>query len=152
MTMVRTLKSLLPLAAVAALAPGLVAAQDLDGAELYNTTCSACHAEGGLGTPGFAPPLARPDFWAGLGDQAVPYISGVMASGLSGTLTIDGQLYAGLLMPPMHDASPEELAAVATYVLQEFGGQTAEVTAEDVTAAREAAPGHADLRAMRPGS
>ena len=139
--------ALLVLAAVAA--AGAVRA---DGAAGFAETCAACHGEAGVGIPGIAPPLARPAFWAALGDKAPQYLAGVMAAGMAGKLTVEGQLYIGLIMPPQSHLEAAELAEIGTYVLQGLGGTTAVVDVETVAAALKAPPAHADLKAMRPES
>ncbi|WP_138466533.1 c-type cytochrome [Poseidonocella sp. HB161398] len=139
-----------PLGCLLALAalPALAA----DGAEVFSEACAACHNEGGIGNPGLAPALNRPGFWSALGEDAVPYVSGVMTSGLAGMIQAGGQTYAGLIMPPVAGYDDDALAAAASYVLQELGGLGTAVTAADVAAAREAHPSHSALRAMRPAA
>ncbi len=139
--------ALLVLAAVAA-----AGAVQADGAAGFAETCAACHGEAGVGIPGVAPPLARPAFWAALGDKAPQYVAGVMAAGMAGKLTVEGQLYIGLIMPPQSHLEAAELAEIGTYVLQGLGGTTAVVDVETVNAALKAPPAHADLKAMRPES
>ncbi len=138
------------------LVAGLVAAAPLaqaaDGAAVFETRCSACHAAGGVGTPGLAPPLNRPGFWSGLGDKAPEYIAGVVTHGLNGTITAAGQKYLGLAMPPVAIATDEELAQATSWVLATLGGLKLAVTADDIAAARAKTLTAADLRAMRPAS
>lgn len=142
-------RPLLLAAAFAAAAPGLCRA---DGATLFAETCVACHGEGGVGTPGLAPPLDLADFWAALGDRAPAYVAGVLMSGLTGKITAGGMDYIGLAMPAQTHLSDAEAAEVGTYVLATLGGQQAQaVTAEAVAADRAAPPPHADLRALRKG-
>jgi mono/diheme cytochrome c family protein len=116
---------------------------------LFKQNCAACHGEQAEGIPGLAPPLAHPQLWQGLGDNATGYITGVMAGGLSGQLTAQGQMYFGLVMPPQRHQAAEDLASVANYVLG-LNGVSAKVTAADVEQARTDAPGHAQLRSLRP--
>ena len=123
-----------------------------DGAAGFAETCAACHGEAGVGIPGIAPPLARPAFWAAFGDKAPTYLAGVMAAGMGGKLTVEGQMYVGVIMPSQAHVGAAELAEIGTYVLQGLGGTTAVVDAETVEAAIKAPPTHADLRAMRPES
>ncbi len=130
----------------AAALPALAA----DGAAVFTEACAACHNEGGIGNPGLAPALNRPGFWSGLGDQAVAYVSGVITSGLAGKIEAAGQTYVGLIMPPVAGYDDADLAAAASYVLQDLGGLDAAVSGADIAAAREAHPSHADMRAMRP--
>ncbi|WP_167620056.1 c-type cytochrome [Paracoccus ravus] len=117
---------------------------------LFSENCAACHNEGGIGTPGFAPPLNRPGFWAGLGDQATTYISAVTTHGLNGTITAAGEKYIGLAMPGIEGPSDEEMAAINSWVLGTLGETDKVVTAEDIAAAKAQKISAADLRAMRP--
>ena len=149
MTLARPTPAQLFLTALAAAAPGLSLA---DGAALFSETCAACHGEGGVGTPGLAPPLNLTDFWAGLGDKAPAYVAGVLMSGLTGRITAGGMDYIGLAMPAQTHLTDAEAAEVGTFVLATLGGQAAQaVTAEAVAADRAAPLPHADLRALRKG-
>lgn len=143
------------LVAAAGLLAGLAAAATTpafaeEAGELFEIHCAACHNSGGTGNPGLAPPLNRPAFWQALGDQAPDYLAGVMTSGLAGRLEVQGQLYIGLIMPPVASATPEELVEIGSWVLQTLGQTEAEMTPELLEAATQVRPTHADLRAMRP--
>lgn len=145
------MNKILGAAAVAALGIALPVAGHADGAALFEQNCTACHAAGGVGTPGLAPPLVIHDFWAKLGDKAPQYISGVIAAGLTGKINAGGMDYIGLAMPAQEQLSDAEAAEVATYVLQSFGQVQQSVTEEQVKTARATPPAHADLRKMRKG-
>lgn len=133
--------------ALAALLLALGTAQASE--ELFKQNCASCHGMNAEGIPGLAPPLKHEALWQGLGENAKGYITGVMASGLSGQLSAMGQMYFGLVMPPQQVQQPADLAAVATYVLS-LNGINTTVSAEDVLAARSAAPANSELRALRP--
>ncbi|MBP1805256.1 c-type cytochrome [Rubellimicrobium aerolatum] len=120
-----------------------------DGASLFAGTCGACHGEAGVGIPGLAPPLHNAELWAALGERAPAYIAGVVANGLSGRLTVAGQDYVGLVMPPQAHLGAEELAEMATYVLADLNGTGQAVTPAQIEAARAERSSHADLRALR---
>lgn len=142
----------LPLAVLALfLAGGAAGAASLDGSALFEDHCSACHASGGVGTPGLAPPLDRPDFWQALGDNAPAYIAGVTTKGLNAQITVRGEMYAGTMMPPVPGVTDDELAAIATWVLQDLGKTDKAVTPDDIATARANAK-MADVKAMRPAS
>ncbi|TPE51893.1 c-type cytochrome [Amaricoccus solimangrovi] len=125
------------LAVAMALASAPGGAADLDGAALFETHCAACHGAGGVGTPGLAPPLDRPDFWQALGENAPEYIGGVVTKGLNMRIAVRGEQYMGTMMPPVAGASDEELAAVATWVLDTLGGTQLAVAPADIAAARD---------------
>ncbi|WP_417263751.1 c-type cytochrome [Celeribacter sp.] len=118
--------------------------------ELFDIHCAACHNTGGIGNPGLAPPLNRPAFWQALGDTAPEYLAGVVVSGMAGKLEVQGQMYIGLIMPPVASTTDEELVEIGTWVLQTLGETDGVMTQALLDATREARPSHADLRAMRP--
>ncbi|MBC7150226.1 MAG: cytochrome c [Rhizobium sp.] len=123
-----------------------------DGAALFETSCSACHQSGGIGNPGIAPPLNDPALWQRLGTRAPDYVAGVMISGMSGTITAGGQVYAGLIMPSHASLTDAELAAIGTYILSTVNATGLALDAAHLEAARQAKPSHADLRKLRKGS
>ncbi|WP_090061195.1 c-type cytochrome [Celeribacter neptunius] len=118
--------------------------------ELFEIHCAACHNTGGIGNPGLAPPLNRPVFWQALGEAAPDYLAGVMISGMAGKLEIQGQMYIGLIMPPVASTTDEELIEIGTWVLQALGETESAMSQELLDTARATRPSHADLRAMRP--
>lgn len=123
-----------------------------DGASLFEASCSACHQSGGIGNPGIAPPLNDPALWQRLGTRAPDYVAGVMISGMSGTITAGGQIYAGLIMPSHAAITDAELAAIGTYILSTVNATGLALDAAHLEAARQAKPSHADLRKLRKGS
>ena len=142
----------LPLAVAALLLAGSAAgAASLDGAALFETHCSACHSAGGVGTPGLAPPLDRPEFWQALGDDAPKYVSGVVTKGLNAQITVRGESYAGMMMPPVPATTDEELAAITSWVLGTLGKTDKTVTPDDIAAARSGMT-MADVKALRPAT
>jgi len=103
------------------------------GAQVYNTTCVACHGIDGRGVPEVFPPLARSE-WV----TAAPDVSlRILMHGLIGPITVDGAKYNNV-MPPLPQLSPGEMADVLTYVRQNFGNDASPVTVQDVFAARRA--------------
>ncbi|MBE0579559.1 cytochrome c [Devosia sp.] len=117
--------------------------------QLFVDACSGCHQLGGVGQPALAPPLVDPALWAGLGEQAPDYLVGVIVGGLTGKITVAGQDYIGLAMPPQDWMTDEEIAAVAAYVLNDLNGLDLTATPELIAAIRPAHPSHQDLRAIR---
>lgn len=78
------------------------------------------------------------------------YVAAVVIAGLHGTMTVDGQMYVGLRMPPLPQIEDAELAAIATYVAGELAETEATATAESVAAVRAELPDNAALMAARP--
>ncbi len=119
-----------------------------EGEQLFATNCAVCHMADGAGSPQLAPPL-RSELWKRLGTRAPDYIASVMISGLV-AVPLDGVRYAAA-MPPWIQLSDTQLAAIGTHVLKKFNGTKTAVTAAQVKRARQAAPGVAELKAMRNG-
>jgi mono/diheme cytochrome c family protein len=119
-----------------------------EGEQLFATNCAVCHMADGAGSPSLAPPL-RNELWKRLGAKGPDYIASVMISGLV-AVPLDGVRYAAA-MPPWSQLSDAQLAAIGTHVLKKLNGTKTAVTAAQVKRARLAAPGVAELKAMRSG-
>jgi len=111
------------------------------GGNLYSTNCTACHQAQGQGLGGAFPPLAGSDYFA---DDPLRIVDTVL-NGLSGPITVNGEEY-NALMPAMGYLSDEDVADIATFVLNSWGNGGGEVQAAQVAAMRggEAVTGAAD--------
>jgi len=101
--------------------------------------CTACHQPTGLGTPGQFPPLAGSD-WA-LAKEPGRIIR-IVLDGLQGPVTVKGQPFTNVMVPWRDTLSDDEIAAVLTYVRQNWGNSAPEVKPEEVKAIREKTAGH----------
>jgi mono/diheme cytochrome c family protein len=108
------------------------------GRAVFDTICALCHGPDGAGKPGQAPPLAGSE-WA----QGNPnHMIRIPLYGLSGPVTVNGQPW-NLAMPAMGAAlSPDDLAAVLTYIRQSWGNKAPAITAEQVQAVKTAVGNH----------
>ena len=104
--------------APSASAPSL-AEQLAAGAEVYQTSCANCHyaGEGSATTP----PLTGS---AALGRDPVELFK-IILKGQRNESVVQGQKLNGI-MPPMPYLTDEEIAAVAVYMRQRFGGSAPE--------------------------
>ncbi|WP_423066886.1 c-type cytochrome [Devosia sp. CN2-171] len=118
---------------------------------LFNDNCSGCHQLAGMGSPGLAPPLVDGELWGALGDKTGRYFAGVLMGGLSGTIVIQGNTYAGLAMPAQEWMSDEDMSAVADYVLNDLNGLDLAISPERFAEMRAAPLTHAELRSLRKG-
>jgi mono/diheme cytochrome c family protein len=125
------------------------AAANETGRILFEENCSGCHQVGGIGSPGLAPPLIEDALWAALGEDASPYLAGVLIGGLSGTIISGGETYVGLAMPAQQWMSDTDLTAVADYVLNDLNGLGVQPAPELFAQTRLSPPSHADLRQLR---
>ncbi len=101
------------------------------GQAVYAANCSACHQPDGSGLAGAFPPLANSDFLQGNRKQVLA----AALFGLSGTITVNGVEYNGV-MPSQGHLPDEDLAAALTYVFGSWGNNQAAVSAEEVAALR----------------
>lgn len=104
------------------------------GQAIYASRCQVCHQPDGTGMPGVFPPLIGVDRVTGPPAGVVL----ILLHGLSGPITVAGQLYNGA-MPGWGDIlSDAEIAAVATYIRQWGTNQAPAVAPELVTGLRSA--------------
>lgn len=97
---------------------------------LFDTICALCHGTDGAGKTGQAPPLAGSEWAQGIPERMIR----IPMFGLTGPVHVKGQLY-NLSMPAMGAAlSPDDLAAVLSYIRTSFGNKASLVTAAQVSA------------------
>jgi len=121
---------------VATLRPAVAAADAaaaVDGKLLYGAKCAACHQATGLGLAGVFPPLAGAE-WV-LGSEKI--LISLLLHGIKGEIIVKGNKYNGA-MPAFQSLSDAEIAAVLSYIRNDWGNAAAIVTATSVKAQREA--------------
>lgn len=109
------------------------AAPKADGKQIYGSKCAACHQATGSGVPGVFPPLAGSE-WV-TGDDKV--LTHILLHGVNGELEVKGATYKGA-MPAWKSMSDDELAAVMSYIRNDWGNKAAEISPVTVAAQREA--------------
>ena len=101
-----------------------------------STACIQCHQATGQGIPGTYPPLAGSDFVNGPADRVIS----IVLYGLQGPVHVSGKTFNAAVMPSFGPSgfnwSDEKLAAVLTYVRQEWTNKSAPITPEQVAAVR----------------
>lgn len=128
------------------LAASAAHAQQVQGAQVYQSSCAMCHQDQAQGAAGLAPAL-KGSQWDKLA-KARSYAPGVLLAGMHGPISTDEGTFNGV-MPTQNRLSDEEIAAVSTYLLREVNGQQDAVTAAEVAALRAKPASVAELRAMR---
>lgn len=100
----------------------------INGKTVFSAQCAACHQANGQGIPGTFPPLAGSK-WV----VAPPNIPiAIVHDGLQAPIDVKGQTYEGM-MPAFKDTlSNDEIAAVLSYVRQEWGNQAGPITGKQV--------------------
>lgn len=108
------------------------------GKKQYDAVCITCHQATGLGQPGIYPPLAASEWVTGSEERLVRLV----LYGVNGPMKVNGVDYNGA-MPAVgkvagsgYNLSDEKVAAVLTYVRQQWGNTAGPITTEQVAAIR----------------
>lgn len=106
----------------------------------FKMVCITCHQESGAGIPGIYPPLAGSEWVNGPADRVIR----IVLYGLKGPVHVTGKEFSAAAMPVFgqvpgsaYNWSDEKIAAVLTYVRQEWGNKAGAVTADEVAAIRK---------------
>lgn len=110
------------------------------GKKNYDLVCATCHMPNGLGVAGVYPPLAGSE-WANGSEERVIRI---VLYGLKGPVKVKGVEFPGAAAMAVfgkvansgYNWSDEKIAAVLTYVRQEWGNKASPITPEQVAAIR----------------
>lgn len=122
-------------------APAVVATIDpvALGKRQYNLACVTCHMPNGQGLPNVYPPLADSE-WVTGDEERLIY---VVLHGLKGPITVRGNTYSVAAMPAFgqvagggYNWSDDKIAAVLTYIRQEWGNQAGPIETAKVTELR----------------
>lgn len=102
--------------------PAPAATASVEGQEVFDQICAACHMTSGAGLPGAFPPLAGhyPDLLAAQGGR--DYAVHVVLFGLQGAITIGGTTYNSV-MPPWQQLTDQEIADALNYVSTAWGNE-----------------------------
>lgn len=111
------------------------------GRQHYLTTCAGCHGTDGAGMNRLAPPLIGSD-WV-LGDEK--RLALVILHGLEGPLEVNGKVYdAPEILPvmPAHSTMDDgDIAAILTYIRNEWGNSAGPVSGRLVGSTRHTSQG-----------
>jgi mono/diheme cytochrome c family protein len=114
------------------------------GRHLFNSggACFTCHQPNGQGIPGAYPPLAGSE-WVNGADARVVRI---VLEGLQGPVHVEGKVFGAAAMPAFGPSgfnwSDEQVAAVLSYVRQEWGNKAPAVGEDTVTRVRQQTASH----------
>ncbi len=110
------------------------------GRKLYAANCVACHQPTGMGIPGQFPPLAKSEYVNG-GSKRLGMI---LLKGVQGPLKVEGLPYNGAMPAWEKVLTDKKIAAILTYIRQEWGNTSGEIKPEQIAAARKEFAGRAD--------
>ena len=108
------------------------------GKRQFLAACVTCHQASGLGIPGAFPPLAGSEWATGSEERTIR----IVLHGLGGEVKVGAAIFNGA-MPSFgkvpgsgYNWRDDQIAAVLTYVRQEWGNKAGPITPEQVTAIR----------------
>lgn len=104
------------------------------GKTVYATTCGACHQANGEGLPGQFPPLVGSD-WVLAKDPS--RIIRIVLNGASGPIEVNGTSWNNVMVPWKDVLQDDDIAAILTYIRNDWGNTAPQVKPEDVAAIRE---------------
>jgi len=107
------------------------------GKKNFQTVCATCHQATGLGVEGVYPPLAGSEWVQGSPERVIR----IVLYGLKGPVTVKGKQFSAAAMPAFgkvtgsgYNWTDDRIAAVLSYVRQEWGNKAAPITADQVAA------------------
>lgn len=110
------------------------------GKKSFEQVCATCHQATGLGVEGVYPPLAGSEWVVGSPERVIR----IVLYGLKGQVTVKGKQFGAAAMPAFgkvagsgYNWNDERIAAVLTYVRQEWGNKAGPITPEQVAAIHE---------------
>jgi mono/diheme cytochrome c family protein len=118
------------------------------GRAAFTSVCITCHQPTGLGMPGIYPPLAGSEWVNGSPERVIR----IVLYGLKGNIHVTGKEFNAAAMPVFgkvngsaYNWSDEKIAAVLTYVRQEWGNKAGPIAPEQVEAIRSSVGNRAEM-------
>ena len=109
------------------------------GKKLFNNmACNACHQANGIGVPGAIPPLVESEWVSGSEERLIR----IVLHGLQGPIKVKGTDYMsampafGRVAGSGYNWTDDKVAAVLTYIRQEWGNKSGPVSTEKVAEIR----------------
>jgi mono/diheme cytochrome c family protein len=103
------------------------------GKKVFLQNCAVCHQPTGLGIPGQYPPLAKSEYANGSPKR----LAMILLKGLQGHVKVNGAAYNGAMPAWVATLTDKKIAAVLTYVRQEWGNSAPEISPEQIATARK---------------
>lgn len=107
------------------------------GKSVFMRNCAVCHQANGMGIANQFPPLVGSEWVLAEEWHGDNHIVKVVIHGLQGPVTVKGQPYNNQMAPWGKVLKDEQIAAVLTYIRNEWGNKAAPIPKEYVTKLRE---------------
>jgi mono/diheme cytochrome c family protein len=107
------------------------------GKRLFTQNCAVCHQQSGLGVAGQFPPLAGSEWVLSQDWHGDNHIVNIVLHGFHGAVTVKGEQFNNVMAAWGKVLKDEQIAAVLTYVRNEWGNQAPPITKDFVSKIRE---------------
>jgi mono/diheme cytochrome c family protein len=102
------------------------------GERIYSQQCQQCHQENGMGAPGAYPPLVD-SRWV---NQSKERVSKILIQGMVGPVEVRGNVYNGNMPGFGSVLRDRDIAAVLTYIRNNWGNQATAITPDEFVVLR----------------
>lgn len=109
------------------------------GKKVFTQNCAVCHQANGEGVAGQFPPLVASEWVLSNEWHGDNHLVKVVLNGLQGVVTVKGSQYNNVMAPWGKVLKDDQIAAVLTYVRNEWGNKADPITPEFVAKVREQA-------------
>lgn len=103
------------------------------GKKVYQQNCVSCHQPTGMGVAGAFPPLVKSEYVVG-GSKRLAMI---LLKGIQGPIKVEGVSYNGAMPAWERALTDKKIAAVLSYIRQEWGNSAGIIIPEQIAAARK---------------
>lgn len=103
------------------------------GKKVFAQNCVTCHQATGLGVPGAFPALAGSEYVLGSPKR----LAMILLKGLQGEIVVKGAKFNGAMPTWEKNLNDKKIAAVLTYIRQEWGNKAPEITPAQIEGARK---------------
>ena len=103
------------------------------GKRQYSNNCASCHQATGMGLPNQNPPLVKSEYVSGSDRRLIA----ILLHGMEGPVTVLGAGYNGAMPAWGKNMNDRQIAAVLTFVRQQWGNTSAAISTEEVQAVRK---------------
>jgi mono/diheme cytochrome c family protein len=107
------------------------------GKRIFTQNCAVCHQQTGLGVPGQFPPLAGSEWVLSQDWHGDNHIVKIVLHGFQGQVSVKGQQFNNVMAPWGKVLKDDQIAAVLTYIRNEWGNKAPPVTKDFVAKIRE---------------
>ncbi|GAB4178190.1 MAG: hypothetical protein Fur0032_18550 [Terrimicrobiaceae bacterium] len=114
------------------------------GKKVFTQYCAVCHQSTGLGVEGQFPPLVASEWVLSQDWHGDNHLVKIVLNGLQGPITVKGKPYNNAMAPWGGVLKDEQIAAVLTYIRNEWGNTAPPITSEFVAQVRADTAGRAE--------